>query len=339
MDAPALRRPTLVAAWPGMGGVADVAATYLARSLGARPIAEIEAPSVLDLGSIAVKGGLVQPAPVPRATFHAWRNPDADRDLLIVLANRQPQQQTVPFAERLLDEAARHGVERVFTFAAMASPIHPAAPPRVLGICTRTELVTDLQRAGLGTLGEGEIAGLHGVVLAAAAARHLPGIGLLGEFPFFAAGVPNPKASAAILRAFARLEGLRLELDPLDAQAREVETGLVDYLDRLQRAAGRRARRARSDEGEPHAEPGQEAETEETSSDESAPETGGGPAAETPPPPPRELPEAVKERIEELFEQTRKDRSHALELKAELDRAGVFKAFEDRFLDLFRQAG
>jgi len=42
-------------------------------------------------------------------------------------------------------------------------------------------------------------------------------------------------------------------------------------------------------------------------------------------------------RVDELFEQTRQDRSLAYQLKNELDRLGVFKDCEDRFLDLFHQ--
>ena len=42
-------------------------------------------------------------------------------------------------------------------------------------------------------------------------------------------------------------------------------------------------------------------------------------------------------RIEQLFERAAADRSRAYELKNELDRLGVFKDYEDRFLDLFRE--
>ena len=43
-------------------------------------------------------------------------------------------------------------------------------------------------------------------------------------------------------------------------------------------------------------------------------------------------------RIEGLFQRARQDRSMALELKSELDRQGLFKRYEDRFLDLFKNA-
>ena len=42
-------------------------------------------------------------------------------------------------------------------------------------------------------------------------------------------------------------------------------------------------------------------------------------------------------RIEQSFERAAADRSRAYELKNELDRLGVFKDYEDRFLDLFRE--
>jgi hypothetical protein len=60
----------------------------------------------------------------------------------------------------------------------------------------------------------------------------------------------------------------------------------------------------------------------------------------TPEPAEEERPSSAdKQRIEGLFEQARKDRSKAFELKQELDRLGVFKEYEDRFLDLFRTPG
>ena len=46
-----------------------------------------------------------------------------------------------------------------------------------------------------------------------------------------------------------------------------------------------------------------------------------------------------RERIETLFAQAKSDRTKAFELKHVLDRLGVFKEYEDRFLDLFKKAG
>jgi len=54
--------------------------------------------------------------------------------------------------------------------------------------------------------------------------------------------------------------------------------------------------------------------------------------------PPEEPKLSVEEEqnIEELFEQAAEDRSKAYVLKQELDRLNLFKEYEDRFLDLFK---
>ena len=41
-------------------------------------------------------------------------------------------------------------------------------------------------------------------------------------------------------------------------------------------------------------------------------------------------------KIEKLFRDARVDRSRAIALKRELDRWDLYKMYEDRFLDLFR---
>jgi len=313
-------KPWLVAVWPGMGGVAQIAGGLLVRQLGAQPIAELDPGPFFEIQSIAIKHGVVQPTTLPRSIFYYWRDPAQKRDILLLLGDRQPTSDGYRYCQALLDAAAKFEVERVFTFAAMATPILPVQAPRVFGVCTREEMLDELRRDGVTLLDEGEISGLNGVFIAAAAARELPGACLLGEFPFFAATAPNPKASAAVLRVFAELAGLTLDLSEIDADARKVERSLTAHLEGLQRAAQLAAQASRPQPEEP-------------------------PADEYPPP---QTPEAerrrrispeIRERIEQLFAAARADRAKAIELKAELDRFELFKQFEDRFLDLFKQAG
>ena len=55
------------------------------------------------------------------------------------------------------------------------------------------------------------------------------------------------------------------------------------------------------------------------------------------PPEEEQMSPAARERIERLFTEAAKDRSKAFELKRELDRLGLFKDYENRFLDLFKK--
>ena len=47
---PKLVNPTLVAAWPGVGNVALIAATYLKDKLKAKPLGELDPQGFFDLG-------------------------------------------------------------------------------------------------------------------------------------------------------------------------------------------------------------------------------------------------------------------------------------------------
>ena len=313
-----LRDPWLVAVWPGMGGVAQIAGTYLVRQLEMQPLVELDTQGFFDQVSISVRNGLVQPPERPRSVFYVWRNPGEGRDLVVLLGDRQPNVDGARYCQALLELAEKHGIERVYTFAAMATPIHPAAEPRVFAAATTPECAKELEDAGATRMRDGEVTGLNCVFVSVAAERGLSGACLLGEFPFFAATVPNPKASVAVLRVFAQLSGVAVPLAELVADARKFERGLVEHLENLQNAARLAASREGNDEA-PEASEGESA-GETFSAPEEGPSKG------------------VLRRIEALFKLAKGDRSRALELKTELDRHGLFRDYEDRFLDLFKQA-
>lgn len=324
LDARPLRDPWLVAVWPGMGAVAQIAGAWLVQQLGAEPVAEMEPGEFFDVRAVPVSQGLVQPPSLPRSTFYAWRNPDeGGHDLVFLLAEQQPREHEYDYAREVVKTAEQLGVRRVHTFAAMAAPIHPARKPRVFAVGTRAPLLDEVLVHGAERLEQGEIGGMNGVLLAAAATRELDGLCLLGEFPFFANQVPNPAASRAVVSTFASLAGLKLDFTSLDEQVAAVETQLVRAMEQLQEAG----EALMLSEGDEH--------DDEDEADDQA--TGDGPDAEAEPE--VVLSAAVERRIEELFEAASDDRSRALELKAELDRHDVFKRYEDRFLDLFRKAG
>ncbi len=303
-----LRRPWLIAAWPGMGSVGRIAAGFLAERLGAGLAAELDPRVYFDLGSGAIKDGLVQAGPVPASRLYACTHPAGKRDYLVFLGDAQPAGQGRRMCAELTGLALEHGAERVVTFAALATPVRPDAPPRVLGAASERKLLDELRAKDVQILAEGQITGLNGLLLDVASGRGLPGICLLGELPFYATAIANPKAASAVLHAFGRLAELELDLEPLRRHAAAAERLMLELLERLQRAAGvETAGEAPSPELEQHHEQ--------------------SPAKE------------VLERIEELFRAAAADRARALELKAELDRHGLFQRYEDRFLDLFKSAG
>lgn len=306
-------RRWLVAAWPGMGNVAVIAAGYLVQKQGMRAVGEVAPKGHFDVQTVDVKEGVVATPHVPRSLLFRPDKPEID--LTVFLGEAQPVTGNYAFAHELLDRAAQLGIDRIITFASMASQLHPSQEPKVHGAATHAELLEDLQRAEVSPLDEGQIGGLNGVLLGAAAERNIRGICLLGEIPFFAAGVPNPKAAMAVLQAFTSLVGLSVDMEELAEHARTIDKVLLDMLARLEK---------NEEEGEGEEEPDEDEEEAEESPAAAEGDKGLEPKDKT--------------RIESLFAAARKDRSKAVELKRELDRLGVFKQYENKFLDLFRRA-
>lgn len=308
-----LREPWLIAAWPGMGNVAVGAAAYLVQKLSATLIHELPSRELFDLNHVDVRQGVAKPGRLPRNMFFEWRDPEGRHDLLIFIGEGQPNTGGFNFCHQIMDYAIARGVKRVITFAAMATPLHPTSAPRVFGVTTDRDALDELSRLEAQLLPEGQISGLNGVLLAAAAERDVTAMCLLGELPFFAVGVPNPKASQAVLEAFSLMAGLELDLSDLAAQAEKVEETLLKLMDKMQEAS-------QSDDDDDEGITFEAAHDVESESKQP------------------ELSPAIEKRIERLFEQAAEDREKAMELKRELDRHNVFDQYEDRFLDLFKKA-
>jgi proteasome assembly chaperone (PAC2) family protein len=184
-----------------MGNVAVGAAAYMVKKLSATLIHELPSRDLFDLNHVEVKQGVARPGRLPRNMFFEWRDPTGKRDLLIFIGEGQPNTGGFAFCQKIMEYAIQRGAKRVLTFAAMATQLHPTSAPRVFGATTDRELLEELKRLEVQLLREGQISGLNGVLLAAAAERSVAAISLLGELPFFAVGVPNPKASQAVLES------------------------------------------------------------------------------------------------------------------------------------------
>ncbi len=305
-----LIHPWLVAVWPGMGNVGVAAGYYLMAKLKAQQLAEYSTPELYDVDHVEVKSGLILPTRLPRSRMFLWKDPAQKRDLVIFLGEAQPPMGKFRFCTGLVDHARQLGVERVFTFAAMATDSQPNHESRVFAAATDHPTLDEVGEHELELLESGHIGGLNGVLLGAAAAAGLPAVCLLGEMPHALAQLPYPAASLAVLRKFTQWAGIDLDLTELADEAEVVGQQLHELWNR--------AKRALQAATEGHAEEEEEFQPE--------------PAEE------ERLTKADRQRIEDLFRAAALDRSRAYELKRELDRLDAFAEYEDRFLDLFRKS-
>lgn len=317
----------LIAAWPGMAGVAQTGATHLIRTLNLQPAGELAPHDHFDIQAVQVKDGLVGTPRLPKNIFFTGRLPGNAGKLTVFIGEAQPAAGAYGFAHELLARAKELGVDRLATFASFASQMHPSADPTVFAAGTHKYIIDEASAHGVQTLGEAQIGGLNGVLLGAAIHRGIPGLCLLGEIPFFGAQIQNPKAAKHVIDAFGRISGVTFDTSELDVQSLKVDKILLDLHESMQA-------------NQPGLPPGQtptqtppEFDVGEASDAEIARSAADDPATA---PEHTGLDLATREHIESLFEAARKDRSQTMALKQMLDTHGAFAKYEDRFLDLFK---
>ena len=283
---------------------------------------------------------MIQPARRPRNRFFVWTDPHKRHDLVVFLGETQPPVGKFLFCKEVIDFARNLGVERVITFAAMATGMRPEHMSRVFGAATDEEGVAELRRLDTTVLEEGNIGGLNGVLLGAAAQT---------------AGCAAVASSARCRRCSPRCRSRRRrspssKRSPCSPASTSTWTNSPSRRTRWRSSWGNCCRASRSSTARSPARPmrtkttmttrrSEDEASIEFSTDVSEPESAGGQEGvgyqyedgDEPVAPP------AVERIEELFARAADDRKRAFELKRELDRLGLFKRYEDRFLDLFKK--
>ena len=118
--------------------------------------------------------------------------------------------------------------------------------------------------------------------------------------PQYAISLPNPKASSAIIEVLCKMLGVHIDLNEINDYIKDMEERMALIEDKVKDVF-----------------------TIEEEYPESYPHE-------------KKIPGYIMERIEKLFTEARHDKAKASHLKKELDRWDLYRLYEDRFLDLFK---
>ncbi|MDD4874149.1 MAG: PAC2 family protein [Dehalococcoidales bacterium] len=212
---PKLNTPNMLAAWPGISNVAMIVATYLARKLEVKDLAEIRPANFFDPIGVLVRDNLIEDPQFPQSRFYYWKNKNGGNDIILFIGEAQPAAKGYDLANCVLDAAVRFKARRIFTCAAALTRIHHTEQPRVWGVGTNQNLAREL--AGLNLLKGGnlQISGLNGLLLGVAKEREMDGVCLLGEVPSYASRLQNPMAALAIINVLKEMLSIDINTEEL----------------------------------------------------------------------------------------------------------------------------
>ena len=217
---PILSEPNMLAAWPGISNVAMIVASYIARKLEFKELAEVRAPYFFDPIGVMVRNNVVEEPQFPQSRFYYWKNPKGN-DLILFMGDAQPNTKSYDLANCIVDAAVRFKVNRIYTCAAAITRIHHTEDPKVWGVGTNATVVKELSKQSLVQGGSLQIAGMNGILLGVAKERKLEGACLLGEVPNYTTRLHNPVAALAIVQALAGLLGIKIDYSELKIAATE----------------------------------------------------------------------------------------------------------------------
>jgi proteasome assembly chaperone (PAC2) family protein len=216
-----LRDPVLVVhmeGWidAGSGGIG--AMNTLLTSLETTPVASFRLDGVLDQRArrplARVIDGVTTSLNWPRIQL-ASAHDRAGRDVLL-LSGPEPDYRWRAFARDVCNLGSELGARMMIGLGSFPSPVPHTRPTRLVATATTEELV---QSVGF-IPGEQQVpVGLEGVLERAFADAGIPAMGLWAPVPYYAAPMPYPAASLALLETLSSLAGLDLDLADLKAAA------------------------------------------------------------------------------------------------------------------------
>jgi proteasome assembly chaperone (PAC2) family protein len=219
---PKLNSPNMIAAWPGIGNVALLVATYLEKNMDFKRLGEIEAAHFFDPVGVVVKDNVVESPQFPQSRFYYWKNKNGRNDIILFIGEDQPATKGYELANSVLDVGLNFKIKRVYTCAAAVTRIHHSEQPRAWGVATSQQLTEDLRKHDLVQRGNLQIAGLNGLLLGVAKERGVEGVCLLGEVPSYATRIQNPMAALAVIGVLTKM--LEVEVDTLELAQQAGET-------------------------------------------------------------------------------------------------------------------
>ena len=245
VDEVSLTNPVLVAAFTGWNDAGDAASTAvrtLIETSGAKALAEIDPELFTDFATVRphVRLDDDRNRSIVWPTVGVWTASLPGTDVVLVLGP-EPALRWRGFCDQITAIAERLEVPTAFTLGALLADVPHSRPTQIIGTAVDETLVDrfDLERSRY----EGPT-GIVGVLHESLTRHGLPTASLWAAVPGYAAQLPSPRASAALLDRLCSMMGtpaptaaLAAEFDDYDAKVASAisdDDDMATYVSRLE---------------------------------------------------------------------------------------------------------
>jgi predicted ATP-grasp superfamily ATP-dependent carboligase len=218
---PELERPVLIVAmegWIDAGMAAGTATATLLAGMPSELLATFDADELIDYRArrptLQIVNGVDTELRWPEISLQAATN-RTGRSVLI-LSGPEPDMRWRQFVAEVVALARRLQVEMAVGLGAFPAPVPHTRPVRLVGTSTDPELAG---RIGYLPASIEVPSGVQGALEVAFGDAGLPAVGLWARVPHYAAAMPYPSASAALLDVLARTADIEIDTSSLHTAA------------------------------------------------------------------------------------------------------------------------
>jgi uncharacterized protein len=242
-----LKSAMLIEAFPTIGLVSTIAASYLVSQLKLDLVGTVTGPFTPPVA--VIYGGRALP-PIRLYAGETVCGIDGTCDQVFLLMSEfpLPDQAVFPVADALLDWAQAHGCREVVSLEGLPREVGEgpderakalSAPPALWGVGATDRARAMLKRESIAEMQTGVITGISGVLMWLAEQRKVDALCLLAEA---LREFPDARAAAGLVRSIdVLLKRIDIKLEPLLKQAEELETEIKAAIDAAMHASGSRA--------------------------------------------------------------------------------------------------
>lgn len=212
---PELENASLIVGWErDAGNVATTVIDHILKSIKSTSFCEIEPVDFFQLAGVEVDDDVAQ--------FSGNRLFAGEMKDLVLFWGSQPQFNHFEFLNVMLDVAQYHcQIKELYTISATVSSIPYNIPRQILAVYNSHEFQNSLRTYELLDMTWEGPPALNSLLLFTAQMRHIPGVSLWPEIPFYLATVDDYRAQKSTLEFFNKRFNLKICLDALDDAIRQ----------------------------------------------------------------------------------------------------------------------
>lgn len=219
---PKLKRPVMIAGFPGIGFVGKICIDQLIEDLKPVKFASIYSP-FFPPQVIVNFDGTVR---VPQNEIYYWKNKKGKHDLLLATGDFQgvTGDSQYKISEAIIEIAKKAKVKRVYTLGGLGTGSIPKKP-KVFGSATSEALIKELKKYRVEFRPGGGIFGAAGLIIGMCVLNKIDGVCLMGETQ---GEFLDAKASEVVLKLLTQILDIEINFEALGKKVAETEKNIKE---------------------------------------------------------------------------------------------------------------